>query len=175
MKLLENIGDEGLGVVKKSCLIRDRVTRLAARAIVVDSEGKIAVLHMRKKNQYKLPGGGIDEEESIHQGLLREVKEEAGCEVEIEKELGMVIEERDDKEEELGLFQISFCFLCKVAGEKCEPQFTKKEIKNGFELKWMTPEEALGLNSQIKHERYKSKFIQHRFNIIVEAHTQCQV
>ncbi len=37
--------------------------REAARGIVIDDEGKIAMLHVSKNNYYKLPGGGIDEGE----------------------------------------------------------------------------------------------------------------
>ncbi len=170
MRVIGHITDKDIDVVDSSGfnVKRDMVTRLAARAVVLDNEGKVAVLYVNRKNQYKLPGGGIDEKESIHQGLLREIKEEAGCDVEIEKELGMIIEERHDVEEELGLFQMSFCYVCKLKGQKVTPQFTKKEIKNGFELKWMDPEEALRLNSQIQYDKYRSKFIQKRFEMILK-------
>lgn len=40
--------------------IRTFAVREAVRAVVFDYEGNIALLHVAKKNYYKLPGGGIE-------------------------------------------------------------------------------------------------------------------
>ena len=37
--------------------------RRSSRAVVLDGDGKIALLHVTKKNFYKLPGGGVEEGE----------------------------------------------------------------------------------------------------------------
>ena len=39
--------------------------RFGARGIVLNNEGKIAIIHKVNKNEYKLPGGGIDENEDV--------------------------------------------------------------------------------------------------------------
>lgn len=62
----------------------------AARGIVLDEEGRIGMIYMKKSGFYGLPGGEIDEGESIEQTFLREIKEEIGCDCEIIRELGYV-------------------------------------------------------------------------------------
>lgn len=113
--------------------------REAARAVVLDSEGKIALLHVAHKNYYKLPGGGFEGGEDPAQALVRECREEIGCRVEVVAELGTVIELRK-------LFttkQVSYCYVAKVVGEKGDTNFTDEERTHGFMPVWLSPEEAL--------------------------------
>lgn len=107
-------------------------TRHAARAVVTDGNGAIALLHARERDYYKLPGGGIEENEDILVALAREIKEELGCEAEVENELGQVIEWRD----ETMLQQISYAYLARLKGLKGTPDFTESEIAEGFEVVW---------------------------------------
>ena len=53
--------------------------RLTGKAIIVDDEGNIALVGTSVNFIYTLPGGGIDSGEEIEVGIIREVKEEAGC------------------------------------------------------------------------------------------------
>lgn len=112
--------------------------REAARAVVTDKDGLVALLHVSKENYYKLPGGGLDESEDKNTALRRECLEEIGCEVEVVRELGTVLEYRKI----FGLRQISYCYLAKVAGEKGAPNFTQKEESKGFQVVWLPLEEA---------------------------------
>jgi 8-oxo-dGTP pyrophosphatase MutT (NUDIX family) len=52
------------------------------RAIMFDQNGRILVTDMR--GSYNLPGGRVEENESIEDTLIREVKEETGVEVALE-------------------------------------------------------------------------------------------
>jgi 8-oxo-dGTP diphosphatase len=47
--------------------------REAARAIVYDKDGNIAILNVSKQKYHKLPGGGIEEGEDIQSALKRNV------------------------------------------------------------------------------------------------------
>jgi len=114
-------------------------TRKAVRAVVMDNEGMIALLCVSKKNYYKLPGGGVEEGEDEISALQRECQEEIGCDVDIIKEIGSVVEYRKI----FNLKQVSFCYLAKVKGEKREPDFTDKEKENGFQAMWLTYDEAV--------------------------------
>ena len=49
-----------------------------ARAILTNEKGQIALIHAVNKGWYKLPGGGRDKDELVHQCLERELLEETG-------------------------------------------------------------------------------------------------
>jgi len=107
--------------------------REAARAIVIDGRGMIALLHVAKDEYYKLPGGGLEGAEDKKTALERECREEIGCDIKVTGEVGSIIEYRKT----LHLKQISYCYLAKVKGEKGKPHFTDNEIKRGFKLVWL--------------------------------------
>ena len=54
-----------------------RYVRPSVRAVIVDS-GRVLMVHSKRYNYYKFPGGGIEEGESHLDALLRESREEAG-------------------------------------------------------------------------------------------------
>jgi len=118
----------------------------------------IGILYVSKYNYHKLPGGGLDGDEVIKEALKRECLEEIGCGVEIFGELGEIIEYRD----KWSLKQHSYCYLANVVGEKGDPDFTQKEIDNGFEIKWVSLDEAIKLLEEDKPEGYEGGFIQIR-------------
>lgn len=106
--------------------------RHAARAVVVDSNGAVALLHASGRDYYKLPGGGIDEGEDIQVALARELMEEIGSKAQVIESLGKVVEWKDDER----LNQISHCFLTLLIGDKGNPNFTEKEKAEGFGVVW---------------------------------------
>ena len=59
--------------------------RLGARGIAIREDGKIAIFNKSNKNEYKLPGVGLEGEgeEEPEEAFKREVLEEIGCEIEI--------------------------------------------------------------------------------------------
>lgn len=107
-------------------------TRQAARAVLIDPAGKVALLHVTNDNYYKLPGGGIDEGEDPLRALERELIEETGCQGEIIHELGTVLEQRYY----WNMTQTSYCYVVRQTGEKHEPDFTDSEKERGFQLVW---------------------------------------
>lgn len=54
----------------------ETISRYASRGVLVDDMLHIAMMYMSKIKLYKLPGGGIDEDEEIRDAFLREIKEE---------------------------------------------------------------------------------------------------
>lgn len=132
--------------------------RRAARAVVFDSNKNIGILYVGKHNYHKLPGGGLEGDEFIDEALKRECLEEIGCNTETFGELGEIIEYRD----KWSLKQHSYCYLANVVGEKGKPDFTQKEIDNGFQIKWVSLEEAIKLLENDKPEGYEGEFIQIR-------------
>lgn len=117
--------------------------REASRAIAIDKDNNLAILHVQKARYYKLPGGGIEEGESREEALFRECLEEIGSTVTIITELGKVIEYRKI----FSIKQISYCYLVLQIGEKGIPHFTNEELKNAFEPLWLPYTEAYTLVS----------------------------
>lgn len=117
--------------------------RETARAVVFDEDNKVAILHVKSENYYKLPGGGLDGQDKIT-GLKRECLEEIGCDVDVVSEIGIVVECRKFFNQK----QISYCYLAKVKGKKGEPSFTEEELQYGFEQLWLSFEEVKKLVAQ---------------------------
>jgi len=62
-------------------------TRTAVRCLVV-RESKICIIHVKKGNYYKLPGGGVEPEDLDGTvSCKRECLEETGCEVVVRPEI----------------------------------------------------------------------------------------
>lgn len=122
---------------------------------MLDAEKRVALLFLSKKGYYKLPGGGIEEGEDIIEALKRECREEIGCEIEIEAEVGMTIEYRS----KFQVRQESYCYLAHVVGEKGVPQFEEDEIADGFQVIWSPLDEAIRLVEISNTEEYQAGFI----------------
>lgn len=170
MGCIKVITDEDFGL--KSVEFQNPRIRLGARGIIVNEEGKIAIFNKVNKNEYKLPGGGIDEGETPEEAFKREAKEETGCEIEIVKNLG-TIEEHKSLE---NFKQISYLFVAKVIKDNHKLNLTEKEQDEGGRVIWVDEQEALSLVNncmkalkESKHENlYHSKFIVMRDRYIIE-------
>lgn len=114
--------------------------RESARAVLLDDQGRMALLKVGNKSYHKLPGGGLDGDDMLV-GLSRECLEEVGCDITVTAKLGMVVEYRKI----FGLKQISYCFLGNVKGPIAAPNFTESELANGFSLLWVPVTEAVAL------------------------------
>ncbi len=113
--------------------------RYASRGIIKRADGKIALFHKKAMHQYKLPGGGIEKNETKEQAFVREMYEETGCDVEIIKELGMI----EEKKTKNNFYQLSYVFIAKVLNDINKLSLTDKEKAEGGEILWMEPYEAL--------------------------------
>lgn len=115
--------------------------RLGARGIIRRSDGKIAVFNKSNKNEYKLPGGGIEDDETPEVAFKRESLEETGCVIDIVDNIG-ITEEYKAKQ---NFRQISYIFIGDVVEDKGNLNLTDIEVSTGGRLLWETPEKALDL------------------------------
>ena len=116
--------------------------REAVRAIVVDENRKVALVHVGRDNYYKIPGGGIDKDENKIEALKRECMEEAGVNIkENPQELGYIFEAKRTWE----MTQNSYCYVARVEGEKKEPEYTSAELRQDFSFQWVDVEKAVEL------------------------------
>jgi 8-oxo-dGTP diphosphatase len=139
MDVLFKLTDEDIGYEYHE--LENPELRLAARGIVVRDDGKIAVFNKSNKNEYKLPGGGMEEDENPEEAFKREVLEETGCIIEITHILGTT----EEYKAQSNFKQISYIFVGKVIEDTLQVNFTKKEKDEGAKLIWETPEKALEL------------------------------
>ena len=174
MELICKITDEDIG--KKTINMENSKLRLGARGIVIRDDGKIAIFNKSNKNEYKLPGGGLEGEEKPEEAFKREVLEETGCEVEIIETLGTTEEYKS-----LNNFkQISYVYVGKVLKDTNKLNLTKKEKDEGAKLLWETPEKALELITECfdklvasKYESiYSTKFVVLRDSKILEKYIE---
>ena len=63
--------------------------RVGAFAVIFDEEGKVLVSCRVDSGWFNLPGGGVEPDESVTEGLIREVREETGLEVEVGRLVGV--------------------------------------------------------------------------------------
>jgi len=136
----------------------DKEPRRTARAIVVNGEGLYAVLHAQKFGLYSLPGGGIEEGESIKDALIREIYEETGGSCDEIFHLGVVSENRYHAD----YTALSYYFVVNTFTTNNEIHLTEKEVEDGIQLKWCTLEEAIHLIKDCKHNTNQRKFLQAR-------------
>jgi len=156
MELLGEINDKILGI--DNPIVKKYSIKKSARAILFNEDNKIAIIYVSKDNYHKLPGGSFEGDENFDSALKREILEETGFEVKsIEKEVGMVLEFRNDKNWE-ALF-INYCVIAKTDGIGIEQAFTDYESEHGFELKWMGLDEAISILSNENPDCYNGKFI----------------
>ena len=176
MNLICKITDENIG--EETITMKDSKLRLGARGIVIRNDGKIAVFNKSNKNEYKLPGGGLEGEEKPEEAFKREVLEETGCEDEIVDFLGTTEEYKS-----LNNFkQISYIFVGKVLKDTNHLSVTKKEKDEGAKLLWKTPEEALKLITECFDKLvpseyssiYSTKFVVLRDRKILEYYIKNQ-
>ncbi|TKW61937.1 MAG: NUDIX domain-containing protein [Blastochloris viridis] len=141
-------------------------TRLTARAVLMDDEGRMAVMFIANKGYHKLPGGGLLEGEDLSTGLARELKEETGCEAQVLHHVHTVEEYRAKG----GFLQVSQGYLAKVVGPKGPTAFDAGEIRDDFVLLWLDPQDVLErLEAESLTHDYSHYFINTRERAILKA------
>ena len=106
---------------------------LAAGGLVVREDGRVAVIHRPRYDDWSLPKGKLDAGESFEDGALREVEEETGIRGRILEELAPT-RYRDRK----GRDKIVRYYRMELEGEPLA--FAPNDEVD--ELRWLTPAEA---------------------------------
>ena len=124
-----------------------RFTRKATRAIVLKGDD-ILLLYTQRYHDYSLPGGGIDEDESEIEGLIRELKEETGAQnVRNIEPFGLYEEFRPWHKPGADIVHmLSYCYVCTIDDNLLAPEFEAHEINNGMAPVWMNIHQAIAHN-----------------------------
>ena len=128
-----------------------RYVRPSVRGIIIRG-GTIAMVHSRKYNYYKFPGGGIESGESYLEALCREVREEAGLQVKKEtiKEYGIVPRMEKGRRGET-FVQDNFYYTCETEQESLPQDLDAYEQEEGFFLEFVDPRQAIIINRFADH------------------------
>lgn len=114
---------------------KDRPT---VKAVLFNEANEIALIGNEVNDFFLLPGGGVEGDESVLDGIIRECQEETGCEIEIQNALGKTedFRLRDTKH------CISFGYSAKVISYGA-PTLTEGEADIGAYVKWLSVPEAI--------------------------------
>ncbi|MEV6669921.1 NUDIX domain-containing protein [Streptomyces sp. NPDC051162] len=109
----------------------------SASAVVLDDAGRLLIIHKTDNDLWALPGGGHDIGESIAGTVVREVREETGIEVEVERLTGVYTDPQhvmayDDGEVRQ---QFTVCFRARPTGGALRTSSESKEVR------WVAPSE----------------------------------
>lgn len=172
MKVLAEISEGTLGLSDEYEKLGESYRlRKSARAILFNNEGCIATQYLNTYNFHKLPGGGVEKDELVEDTLKREVTEEVGCNLEIVRPVGMVIEYRNKYK----LIHISYCYVANVLGKIGDSHLGGFEIKEGQETLWLPPLEVLEKMKSDKPVKFESYFILKREISFLEEYTRLQL
>lgn len=139
--------------------------RTAVRSVLFDNSGKVALLYLRNQGIYKIPGGGVEPGENLPLALEREIAEETGCIARTISGLGAFVEHKENFE----MIQVSYCYISEVV-KHGKPDFTDKEIADGFELLWADNlKKAIQISGEVKTEGYNNQYMAVRDHEILKA------
>jgi len=82
--------------------------RLGVFAIISDAQQRVLLCHRRDHDLWNLPGGRLEAGEAPWEGVIREVKEETGLEVQVDRLAGVYSKPEVD--------EVVFSFVCTVIG-----------------------------------------------------------
>jgi 8-oxo-dGTP pyrophosphatase MutT (NUDIX family) len=112
------------------------MNRVHAAGGVVLRDGLVAVVHRPRYDDWSLPKGKLDPDESFEEAALREVEEETGLRCRLIRELPTVIYDVRGRRKEVRYWA--------MAVEDETPFVPNEEVD---EVRWVEPQEALALLS----------------------------
>jgi 8-oxo-dGTP diphosphatase len=116
-------------------MISDFHHSASTAAAIVDDAGRVLMVQRRDSGEWEPPGGVLEVDETIEDGLLREVLEETGLVVEPERLTGVY--------KNMATLVINFTFRCRVvSGELRESDETS-------DFAWVSPDHVSTMTNEV--------------------------
>ncbi len=143
MKLLKIFDRRSRKIGYQPIIYRDSV-----RAIILKGQ-EILLVYSEKTDEYKFPGGGVEENEIKEYALRREVMEEVGHKINsVNESLGYTDQMYNDIYDSRKYFYLrSYYYFCEVDDEYVGMRLSESEIALKFLPKWVSLDEAIRINT----------------------------
>ena len=146
-------------------------TRHIARAVLINDKNEVCLLKLLGDDDFghrdyvETPGGGININEHVLDAVIREVKEETGCDCKLIDNIGIV----DDYYNLIHRHNINYYFLLKVTGYgKTSLEEKEKEIIK--EVIWVDFKTAINLYENMNKEKLEILVSRRELPIIKKAY-----
>lgn len=123
---------------------------------IIEKDGKYS-MQLSRKGEYKIPGGGVEENETFTETLIREVEEEVGLIVKPEtiEPIGEILELREDKMCKGQKYVChSYFYKCEVEEKEIPTRMTASEIEKGFKPVWEKLSRIVSKNDELIKEKW---------------------
>jgi 8-oxo-dGTP diphosphatase len=114
---------------------------VSVAAAIVDESGQLLAVRRRDNGHWEPPGGILELDETIQAGLIREVREETGLEVEPQALSGVY------KNMRRGI--VALVFRCRIIGGEPRP------TREAEQVSWLSPDEI----SNLMDEAYATRLL----------------
>jgi 8-oxo-dGTP pyrophosphatase MutT (NUDIX family) len=150
-RLIAEISDNDFGFNNPKPIKGDK-TRFNVRCILQNNSGEVCVVKSEKYGYIQIPGGGINDEETIVDALHREVREETGFLIVNVKPIGYVLEKREDVQNHHDWNKaVSYVFSASL-GEEVGTNYTEDENVDDFRPIWMTLDQFIAEKEELKNK-----------------------
>lgn len=133
------------------------LSRNAVRAVIIN-EKKILMVFLEKTQEYKFPGGGVEENETNEEALEREVLEESGCIVsEINGKIGTIVEYGIDINDKNKIFKMtSDYYSVNIENKRFKQKLEKYEKELMFKPCWVEIRDAYKANKYLLNNKLET-------------------
>lgn len=142
--------------------------RDSARGIIL-AGGRVAMIHSRKYDHYKFPGGGIEPGEDPAEAMIRETREEAGLVVKPEtvREFGYVHRvQKSDADPAQRFKQDNYYYIAEAEPGLVPQSLDGYEAEEGYELEFVDPETAIAKNRCFRPSPYNPLMLEREARIL---------
>jgi 8-oxo-dGTP diphosphatase len=108
---------------------------VSVAGVVVREDGRVLVIRRADNGTWEPPGGGLERTEAVEEGVRREVFEETGIKVRVERLTGVY------KNMTVGVVALVF---------KCRPEGGHEQLSDeSTAVSWLAPDEAVAAMSEV--------------------------